>query len=213
MYTVAAGAAAFVLPVGWIGGIVAWGVGGLTAHLGEQAMEKLADYGGGIAEDWIKSVAEQGTGKAVSTLSGSTPPSPTEQKQKNLREDTDKMFATIGALDVLMRQMDGLQGKRLEYCDDGNIIARLQARIDEEIASAKSQISQLKRQLGSLESSIARCENANNQNRPNVIAAVKQVVKAGAAHHWSNTYADTLAAMYRCSKQHCFGPGTGSPNT
>jgi len=101
----------------------------------------------------------------------------------------------------------------LQYCDDGNIVARLQARLDEEIASAKSQISQLKRQLGSLESSIARSENANNQNRPNVIAAVKQVVKAGAAPHWNNTYADTLAAMYRCSKQHCFGPGTGSPNT
>jgi hypothetical protein len=205
------GVATFVLPGGWIAGIVAWGVGGLTAHLGEQAVEKLADYGGGIAEDWIKSAAEEGTGKAVSAVSGGTPPTPSEEKQKNLREDTDKMFATIGALDVLMRQMDGLQGKRLAYCDDGNIVARLQARIDAEIASAKSQISHLKRQLGSLESSIARCENANNRNRPSVEAAVKQVVKAGAAPHWSNTYADTLAAMYRCSKQHCFGPGTGSP--
>ncbi len=211
MYGVAAGVTSLVLPVGWIGGIVAWGVGGLTAHLGEQAVEKLADYGGGIAEDWIKSVAEEGAGKAVSAVSGSTPPTPTEEKQKNLREDTDKMFATIGGLDVLMRQMDALQGKRLEYCDDANIIARLQARIDAEIASAKSQISHLKRQLGSLESSIARSENANNQNRPNVKAAVKKVVKGSAAQHWTNTYADTLAAMYRCSKQHCFGPGTGSP--
>jgi hypothetical protein len=210
MYGVATGVATFVLPVGWIGALVAWGVGGLTLHLGESAMEKLADYGGGIAEDLIKSVTEEGAGKAVSAVSGSTP-TPTEDKQKNLREDTDKMFATIGALDVLMRQMDDLQGKRLQYCDDGNIVARLQSRIDEEIANAKSQISQLKRQLGSLESSIARSENANNQNRPKVMAAVKQVVKAGAAQHWTNTYADTLAAMYRCSKQHCFGPGTGSP--
>ena len=100
-------------------------------------MDQLADYGGGIAEDWIKSFAEEGTGMAVSTLSGSTPPTQTEEQQKNLRENTDKMFATIGALDVLMRQMDGLKDKRLEYCDDGNIIARLQARIDEEIARAK----------------------------------------------------------------------------
>jgi hypothetical protein len=211
MYGVGVGVATFVLPVGWIGGIVAWGVGGLTARLGEEAVEKLADYGGGIAEDWIKSCAEEGSGKAVSAVSGVTPPTPTEEKQKNLREDTDKMFATIGGLDVLMRQMDDLNGKPLKYCDDGNLVARLQARIDEEIASAKSQISNLKRQLGSLESFIQRSENTNNRNRSEVKAAVKRVVKASAAPHWTNTIADNLAAMYRCSKQHCFGPGTGSP--
>jgi alkyl hydroperoxide reductase subunit F len=42
------------------------------------------------------------------------------------------MFATIGALDVLMRQMNDLKDKPLKYCDDASIIARLQARIDEE---------------------------------------------------------------------------------
>ena len=197
----------------WIAAIVAWGVGdSLAANLGEQAMDQLADYGGGVAEDWIKFFAEEGTGMAVSKLSGGTPPTQTEEQQKNLRNKTDKMFATIGALDVLMRQMNNMKDKRLEYCDDGNIIARLQARIDEEIARAKKQVSKLEQQLGSLKSSIERCENVNNQNRPIVEAAVKQVVKAGAAPHWSNTYSDSLAAMYRCSKQHCFGPGTGSPN-
>ena len=122
------------------------------------------------------------------------------------------MFATIGALDILMRQMNDLKDKTLVYCDDGNIVARLQARIDMEMASAKSQVSQLKRQLSSLESSIQRREDINNLNRPIVEAAVKQVVKAGAAPHWSNSISDSLAAMYRCSKQHCFGPGTGSPD-
>ena len=198
----------------WVAAIVAWGVGGsLAAQLGEKAMDQLADYGGGVAEDWIKFFAEEGTGAAVSAVSGVTPPSATEQQKKNLREETDKMFATIGALDILMRQMNDLKDKTLVYCDDGNIVARLQARIDMEMASAKSQVSQLKRQLSSLESSVARRENVNNQNRPVVEAAIKLVVKAGAAPHWTNTMADTLAAMYRCSKQHCFGPGTGSPNT
>src|ERR1019366_6504617 len=89
------------------------------------------------------------------------------------------MFATIGALDVLMRQMNDLKDKRLEYCDDGNIIARLQARIDEEIARAKKQVSKLEQQLGSLKRSIDRCGNVSNQNRPIVEAAIKQVVKAG----------------------------------
>jgi hypothetical protein len=197
----------------WIAAIVAWGVGdSLAAHLGEKAMDQLADYGGGVAEDWIKFFAEEGTGMGVSALSGKTPQTETEKQQKNLRKKTDKMFATIGALDVLMRQMNDLKDKRLEYCDDGNIIARLQARIDAEIASAKKRVSKLKQQLGSLESSIQRRENINNQNRPIVDAAVKQVVKAGSAPHWSNTIADNLAAMYRCSKQHCFGPGTGSPD-
>ncbi len=197
----------------WIAAIVAWGAGeSLAAHLGEKAMDQLADYGGGVAEDWIKFFAEEGAGMAVSKLSDGTPPTQTEEQQKNLRNKTDKMFATIGGLDVLMRQMNDLKDKRLSYCDDGNIIARLQARIDEEIARAKKQVSKLEQQLGSLKSSIERCERVNNQNRPIVEAAVKQVVKAGAAPHWSNTYSDTLAAMYRCSKQHCFGPGTGSPD-
>ncbi len=197
----------------WIAAIVAWGVGeSLAAHLGEKAMDQLADYGGGVAEDWIKFFAEEGTGMAVTALSGKTPKTETEKQEKNLRKKTDKMFATIGALDVLMRQMNDLKDKRLVYCDDGNIIARLQARIDAELESAKKRVSKLKLQLGSLESSILRRENINNQNRPIVEAAVKQVVKAGAAPHWSNTYADSLAAMYRCSKQHCFGPGTGSPD-
>ncbi len=198
----------------WIAAIVAWGVGdSLASHMGETAMDQLADYGGGVAEDWIKFFAEEGTGMAVSSLSGETPPTPTEVQQKNLRKKADKMFATIGALDVLMRQMNDLKGKRLEYCDDGNIIARLQARIDEELARAQRQVSKLEQQLGSLKRSIERCGNVNNQNRPIVEAAIKQVVKAGAAPHWTNTYADTLAAMYRCSKQHCFGPGTGSPDS
>lgn len=197
----------------WVAAIVAWGVGdSLAARMGEQAMDQLADYGGGVAEDWIKFFAEEGTGMVVSKVSGETPPTPTEAKQKNLREKTDKMFATIGALDVLMRQMNDLKDKPLKYCDDGSIIARLQARIDEEIVRAKKQVSKLEQQLGSLRTSIERCENVNNQNRPVVEAAVKLVVKAGAAPHWTNTYADTLAAMYRCSKQHCFGPGTGSPD-
>jgi hypothetical protein len=196
----------------WIAAIVAWGVGdSLAAHLGEKAMDQLADYGGGVAEDWIKFFAEEGTGMAVSAVRGETPPTPTEKQQKNLRDKTDKMFATIGALDLLMRQMNDLKDKGLMYCDDGNIIARLQVRIDAEIVRAKKQVSKLERQLGSLKSSIESRENVNNLNRPIVEAAVKQVVKAGAAPHWSNTYADTLAAMYRCSKQHCFGPGTGSP--
>lgn len=207
MYTVAT----FVVPVGWIGAILAWGVGGLTAHLGEQAMDKLADYGGGIAEDWIKSFAEEGAGRVASTVSGGAQPSPSEQKEKNLREGTDKMFATIGALDIIMRQMDGLQGKPLVYCDDGNLVARLQVRIDAEIASAKNQVAQLQRQLSSLQSSIAQCENRNNLNRPNVLATIKQVLKAGPTQHWSNTLSDSAMAMFRCSKQHCFGPGTGSP--
>jgi hypothetical protein len=193
----------------WVAAIVAWGVGGsLATQLGEKAMDQLADYGGGVAEDWIKFIAEEGTGM----LSADTPPTETEEQQKNLRNKTDKMFATIGALDILMRQMNDLKDKTLVYCDDGNIVARLQARIDDEIARAKKQVSKLEQQLGSLKSSIERRESVNNQNRPMVEAAVKQVVKAGAAPHWSNTYADTLAAMYRCSKQHCFGPGTGSPN-
>jgi hypothetical protein len=193
----------------WVAAIVAWGVGGsLATQLGEKAMDQLADYGGGVAEDWIKFIAEEGTGM----LRADTPPTETEEQQKNLRNKTDKMFATIGALDILMRQMNDLKDKTLVYCDDGNIVARLQARIDDEIARAKKQVSKLEQQLGSLKSSIERRESVNNQNRPMVEAAVKQVVKAGAAPHWSNTYADTLAAMYRCSKQHCFGPGTGSPN-
>lgn len=196
----------------WIAAIVAWGVGdSLAAHLGDKAMDQLADYGGGVAEDWIKFFAEEGTGMAVSAVSGKTPQTETEKQQKNLRKKTDKMFATIGALDVLMRQMNDLKDKRLVYCDDGNVVARLQTRIDAEIASAKKRVSKLKQQLGSLESSIQRRENVNNQNRPIVEPAVKQVVRAGAAPHWSNTIADNLAAMYRCSKQHCFGPGTGSP--
>ncbi|HEU5457594.1 MAG TPA: hypothetical protein VFU68_03165, partial [Terracidiphilus sp.] len=135
---------------------------------------------------------------------------PIEKKEKNLRETADKMFATIGALDILMRQMDGLQGKTLTYCDDGNIVARLQVGIDSEIASTKAQISQLQKHLSSLQSSIAQFENRNNQNRASVLTSIKQVLKAG-NQHWSNTYTDTAMAMYRCSKQHCFGPGTGSP--
>jgi len=197
----------------WIAAIVAYGVGeSLSSRLGEKAMDQLADYGGGVAEDWIKFFAEEGTGMAVSALSGKTPKTETEKQEKNLRKKTDKMFATIGALDVLMRQMNDLKDKQLVYCDDGNIVARLQARIDAEIVTAKKRVSKLKQQLGFLESSIQRREDINNLNRPIVEAAVKQVVKAGAAPHWSNSISDSLAAMYRCSKQHCFGPGTGSPD-
>ena len=55
----------------WIAAIVAWGAGeSLATHLGEKAMDQLADYGGGVAEDWIKFFAEEGTGMAVSKLSG-----------------------------------------------------------------------------------------------------------------------------------------------
>ncbi len=205
------GVATFVVPVGWIGAILAWGSVNLASHLGEEALEKLADYGGGIAEDWVKSFAEEGAGKVASVVTGEAQPSPAEQREKNLREATDKMFATIGALDIIMRQMDGLQGKPLTYCDDGNLVARLQVRIDTEIASAKTQVSQLQKHLSALQKAVAQFENRNNQNRAGVIAAIKQVLKAGATDHWSNTYSDTLKAMYRCSRQHCFGPGTGSP--
>jgi len=197
----------------WVAAIVAWGVGGsLATQLGEKAMDQLADYGGGVAEDWIKFFAEEGTGMAVDKAVGETPPTQSEKQQKNLRKRTDKMFATIGALDVLMRQMNSLKDKPLVYCDDGSIVARLQARIDEEMARANKQVSKIEQQLGSLKNSLGRYQTVNNQNRPVVEAAIKQVVKAGAAPHWSNTYADTLAAMYRCSKQHCFGPGAGSPD-
>ena len=197
----------------WVAAIVAWGAGeSLAANLGEKAMDQLADYGGGVAEDWIKFFAEEGTGMAVEKVSGETPPTQSEKQQKNLRKRTDKMFATIGALDVLMRQMNSLKDKPLVYCDDGSIVARLQARIDEEMARANHQVSKIEQQLGSLKNSLGRYQTVNNQNRPLVEAAIKQVVKAGAAPHWTNTYADTLAAMYRCSKQHCFGPGTGSPD-
>jgi hypothetical protein len=196
----------------WIAGIVAWGVGdSLANHLGPKAMDQLADYGGGVAEDWIKFFAEEGGGMAVKARSGEPALTETEKQQKNLREKTDKMFATIGALDLLMRQMNDLKDKPLVYCDDGNLLARLQSRIDAEIARAKKQVTKLERQLGSLKSSIEGRENVNNQIRPIVEGAVKQVVKAGAAPHWTNTITDNLAAMYRCSKQHCFGPGTGSP--
>ena len=197
----------------WIAAIVAWGVGdSLATRLGEKAMDQLADYGGGVAEDWIKFFAEEGTGMAVEAVRPEAAPTESEAKQKNLRKRTDKLFASIGALDILMRQMNDLKDKPLQYCDDGSIIARLQARIDEEIERSKKQVNKLERQLGSLKSSIERFENVNLQNRPLVEAAVKLVVKAGAAPHWTNTYADSLAAMYRCSKQHCFGPGTGSPD-
>jgi len=170
-------------------------------------MDQLADYGGGVAEDWIKYFVEEG----AAWLTGEKPPPEPEKKPKNLRERTDKMFVTIGALDILMRQMNDLKDKPLQYCDDGNIVARLQARIDEEMARAKKQVSKLERQLGSLKTSIESRELVNNQNRAGVEAALKQLVKAGAAQHWTNSIADNLAAMYRCSKQHCFGPGTGSP--
>jgi len=44
----------------WIAAIVAWGVGdSLALHLGDKAMDQLADYGGGVAEDWIKYFAEE----------------------------------------------------------------------------------------------------------------------------------------------------------
>ena len=69
-----AGVAWFVGSPVWIAGIVAWGVGeGLATRLGEKGMEALADYGGGVAEDWIKFFAEESAGAAVSAVSGVAP--------------------------------------------------------------------------------------------------------------------------------------------
>ena len=139
--------------------------------------------------------------------SGEPAPTQTEKQQKNLREKTDKMFATIGALDLLMRQMNDLKDKPLVYCDDGNLLARLQSRIDAEIARAKKQVTKLEQQLGSLKSSIEGRENVNNQIRPIVEGAVKQVVKAGAAPHWTNTYYRQFGCDVPLQQAALFRPG------
>jgi len=121
-------------------------------------MEALADYGGGVAEDWIKFGAEEGTGRGVTTvrsrLSGGTSPTPTstEQQQQDIRKDTEELCATIGALAVLMQEMDKKVLKPLVYCDDANLLARLQARIEAEMLSVQTKVSALEARLHSIQS-------------------------------------------------------------
>ena len=214
-----AGVAWFVGSPVWIAGIVAWGVGeGLATRLGEKGMEALADYGGGVAEDWIKFGAEEGTGIGVTTVvrrlsSGTQPQStPTEQQQQDIRKDTEDLCATIGALAVLMQEMDKQAAKPLRYCDDVDLLARLQARIEAEMASVQSKVSTLELRLQSIQTFVRGRSTAVTLMRGQVETAVKNMVKEGSTWHWNQDLTSYGSRLYRCSPQHCFGPGTGSPN-
>lgn len=211
-----AGVAWFVGSPVWIAGIVAWGVGnGLATRLGEKGMEALADYGGGVAEDWIKFGAETGTGLVVTGLtSGGTPPqpTPTEQQQKDIRKDTEDLCATIGALAVLMQEMDKQVLKPLVYCDDANLLARLQARMETEMVSVQTKVSALESRLQSLKLFVQGRSTAVTLMRGRVETAVKDMVKEGSTWHWNQDLTSYASRLYRCSAEHCFGPGTGSPN-
>jgi hypothetical protein len=125
--------------------------------------------------------------------------------QKHALEDTMERIKTNSALlQDLLNKLAGASGKPY-YCDDAYHIGALAQKCATTKDELLFDIELLKNFLSRLKTDLDRIQ-------PNVInEKVKDLADAICAaddeRHWDNTWgAATVKRMFRCSKEHCFGP-------